>query len=246
MCRHLGYLGPEVALDELLLRPEHALLEQTWAPNDMRRGGTINVEGFGVGWYAENVASPQRYRRDVPMWTDGNFGTIAAHTRSRAVLAAVRSATVDTPVTEAACAPFTDGRVLFSHNGKVDGWPDSLASLALGLDVVDLMTLDAPVDSAVVWALVRQRLGKGEHAENVLGDLVTEIAGAAPGSRLNFLLCDGDTLVATTWTHSLSVRRVNGAVTVASEPFGPASGWEQVPDGHLVVASPEQVRMSAL
>lgn len=246
VCRHLGYLGPPVALDELLLRPEHALLEQTWAPNDMRGSGTVNVDGFGAGWYAANSTVPERYRRSVPMWTDTNFAELAARTTSGAVVAAVRSATVGMPVTEPACAPFTDGRVLFSHNGSVSGWPDSLAPLATEIDVVDLMTVDAPVDSAVVWALVRQRLSKGDSKENLLGSLVTEIAALAPDSRLNFLLSDGDAVVATTWTHALSVRRTSGTVTVASEPFGDPGEWEPVPDGHVVVATPEEVRVQAL
>ncbi|WP_228717646.1 ergothioneine biosynthesis protein EgtC [Allosaccharopolyspora coralli] len=246
VCRHLGYLGPPVALDELLLRPEHALLEQTWAPNDMRGSGTVNVDGFGAGWYASDSTVPERYRRSVPMWTDTNFAELAARTTSGAVVAAVRSATAGMPVTEPACAPFTDGRVLFSHNGSVSGWPDSLAPLAAGLDAVDLMTVDAPVDSAVVWALVQQRLSKGDSPENVLGGLVTEIATLAPDSRLNFLFSDGDTVVATTWTHALSVRRTPGKVTVASEPFGAPDEWEPVPDRHLVVATLDDVRVQAL
>ncbi|WP_343819163.1 Rv0909 family putative TA system antitoxin, partial [Colwellia asteriadis] len=40
--------------------------------------------------------------------------------RSLAVLAAVRSATVGMPLDETACAPFTDGRWLVSHNGSLD------------------------------------------------------------------------------------------------------------------------------
>ena len=56
------------------------------------------------------------------------------------------------PVADAACAPFTDGTWLFSHNGRVDGWPHSVAGLAKTLDVTDLLTMDAPTDSALLWA----------------------------------------------------------------------------------------------
>ena len=49
MCRHLAYLGPELKLPELLFDKPHSLLHQTWAPGDMRGGGTVNVDGFGVG-----------------------------------------------------------------------------------------------------------------------------------------------------------------------------------------------------
>jgi len=56
MCRHLGYLGPPTDLGSLLLQPPHSLLRQSWVPADMRGGGTINADGFGVGWYEDAVA----------------------------------------------------------------------------------------------------------------------------------------------------------------------------------------------
>jgi len=50
---------------------------------------------------------------------------------------------------------------MFSHNGIVAGWPESVADLARGLPIEDLVTLDAPTDSALLWALVRHRLRGG-------------------------------------------------------------------------------------
>lgn len=246
MCRHLGYVGPPVTLGELVLAPPHGLLEQTWAPRDMRRGGTVNVDGFGVGWYPRRQAEPARYRNAVPLWTDASFTALAGQVRSGGVLAAVRSATVGMPVTATACAPFTDGHWLFSLNGRVDGWPESLAKAAEQLDVVDLMTLEAPVDSAVVWALVRQRLGRDGDPATALCAVVDQVITAAPRSRMNLLLTDGEMLFATTWTHSLSVRKGENATTVSSEPFGDDSAWEPVPDRHLVVADARRVRITAL
>ncbi|MER7015508.1 ergothioneine biosynthesis protein EgtC [Saccharopolyspora sp. NPDC000359] len=245
MCRHVGYLGPPVALDELLLEPEHSLLEQTWAPADMRGGGTINADGFGVGWYRAD-GSTGSYRAAVPMWTDQSFREVAREVRSGAVVAAVRSATVGMPVVPAACAPFTDGTRLFSHNGRVTGWPDSVAKLAARLDVVDLLTLQAATDSALLWAVLRQRVLDGAEPAEALSELVGEVVAAAPDSRLNLLFSDGDRLVATTWTHSLWVRREPAAVTVASEPFGPRAGWREVPDRSLVVADVHDVQVRPL
>ncbi|GAB3289954.1 ergothioneine biosynthesis protein EgtC [Parasphingorhabdus pacifica] len=246
MCRHVGYAGPPVALDELLLEPAHSLLEQSWAPRDMRSGGTVNADGFGAGWYLSGTAEPIRYRAAVPMWTDRAFAAFASSIHARAVLAAVRSATVGMCVTEGACAPFSDGKWLFSHNGKVPGWPNSLAKAAAGLDVVDLMTLDAPTDSAVLWALLRQRLDTGEDPATAVTRLVEEVVTAVPSARMNLLLTDGTLLVATTWAHSLWLRRDSDSVTIASEPFGTGPGWQEIPDRRLVVADARQVRITAL
>lgn len=246
MCRHVGYLGPAVTLRELLLEPRHGLLEQTWAPREMRQGGTVNVDGFGAGWYPPDAEVPTRYRAAVPMWTDANFAELAPVSSSSAVLAAVRSATVGSPVIDTACAPFTSGPWLFSHNGRVSGWPGSLAGVASQLDTVDLMTVDAPMDSAVVWALLRHRLDCGQPPAKAVCEVLDEVVTAVPDSRMNLLLTDGSTLIATTWGHALSVRRDRDAVTVASEPFGADGEWEPVPDRHLVVADTTEVSITAL
>src|SRR3954452_16752116 len=119
MCRHLAYVGPPVPLARLLFDPPHALAHQSWAPRDMRGGGTINADGFGVGWYPPGAAAPIRYRRAIAVWGDATLPALAAATSAGAVLAAVRSATVGMPVTEQAAAPFTEGPWLFSHNGAV-------------------------------------------------------------------------------------------------------------------------------
>ena len=246
MCRHLGYLGPPVTLSELVLRPEHSLMEQAWAPRDTRGGATINADGFGVGWYPDHAGVPKAYRSRSPIWTDTGFAEVATEISSGAILAAVRSATPGMPVLETACAPFTEDRWLFSHNGVVRGWPRSLAKVASTLDTADLMSLEAPTDSVVVWALVRQRLREGRPAAEAVVEVLHEVVRAAPESRMNLLLTDGHVLVATTWTHSLSVCTGHGAVTVASEPFGDAASWEDIPDQHLVVAEPGDVTVTAL
>src|SRR4051794_2853765 len=143
----------------------------------MRGGGTVNADGFGAGWYPEPRpgapdADPVRYRSAGPIWSDASFAALAAGTRAGALLAAVRSATVGMPVTETASAPFTEGRWLFSHNGKVTGWPDSVADLAAKLPVRDLLTMDAPTDSALLWALVRDRLRAGAPLPEALAEVV--------------------------------------------------------------------------
>ncbi|GAA4736933.1 ergothioneine biosynthesis protein EgtC [Phytohabitans rumicis] len=236
MCRHLAYLGPPVSLAALLLDPPHGLLRQSWAPRDMRGGGTINADGFGVGWFTPH--GPVRYRRASPMWSDPGFAELARVVKTKATLAAVRSATVGMPVAEGACAPFGEGDWLFSHNGVVKGWPHSVAKLAERLPVTDLLTLEAPTDAALLWALVRHRLRGGADPAAALATTVAEVTAAAPGSRLNLLLTGGRRAYATTAGHSLSIQARTGAVTIASEPSDDDPAWQTVPDRRLLVADP--------
>jgi glutamine amidotransferase len=245
MCRHLVYLGPPVPLAALLFDPPHSLARQSWAPVDMRGGGTVNADGFGVGWYPA-AGTPLRYRRDRPLWSDPDLPALAGATRSGAVLAAVRSATTGMPVTVGAVAPFAEGPWLFSHNGVVRGWPDAVAPLATRLPTRDLLTLDAPTDAALLWALVRHRLRGGAPPGAALATTVTEVLAAAPGSRLNLLLTDGRQAVATAAGHALSVWADRGAVLIASEPLDSDAGWQPVSEGSLVTASAGVVATTAL
>jgi glutamine amidotransferase len=245
MCRHLAYLGPPVTLRELLFDPPYSLVRQSWAPRDMRGGGTINADGFGVGWYPGD-GEPVRYRRAQPIWSDPTIAQLTAVTSAGAVLAAVRSATVGMAVLDGAAAPFAEGRWLFSHNGVVRGWPDSVVPLAGTLPVRDLLTLDASTDAALLWALVRHRLRAGVKPARAVAETVTAVAAAAPGSRLNLLLTDGRTVVASVAGHALSIRATPASVLLASEPHDDDPGWQAVPDGQLVEATATGVRVRAL
>ncbi len=219
-----------------MLAAPHSLLRQSYAPADMRGGGTMNADGYGVAWYPEGGTEPVRHRRTSPIWADDGLVSLARHTRAPAVLAAVRSATSGMPVIETAVAPFSVGRWLFSHNGVVPGWPDSVEPLARGLAVRDLMTLEAPTDSALLWALVRTRLEAGEDPVKALTAVTHEVLALAPQARLNLLLLDGEQIVATAWYHALSLLVGNDFVAVSSEPWDDDPRWQPVPDRHLVSA----------
>ncbi|MFC0626880.1 ergothioneine biosynthesis protein EgtC [Kribbella deserti] len=245
MCRHLAYLGPIVPLAELVLDSPHSLYRQSWAPADMRGGGTVNADGFGIGWY-DATGAAVRYRRDVPIWADENLPGLAASIQTGAVLAAVRNGTAGMPPGEAACAPFQDGNWFFSHNGVVRGWPDSIAKLAESLPVTDLIRLDAPTDSALLWALIRHRLRAGTAAPEAVSQVVAEVVALDPWARLNFLLTDGRQIVATSWTHALSVKATVDSVAVSSEPWALADGWEPVPDRSLLVATQTSLAVTPL
>ena len=182
MCRHVAYVGPAEPLGRILVEPPHGLYRQSWAPRHQRYG-TVNADGFGVGWYAEGDPVPARYRRAGPIWADLSFADLTRVVRSPALLAAVRDATLSGADAEAAAAPFAAGTWLFSHNGAVKGWPGSLASLSRTLPHEDLLSLEARNDSALVWALVLARLRGGDEEGQAMADTVLEVAAAAPGSR---------------------------------------------------------------
>jgi glutamine amidotransferase len=246
MCRHLAYLGHEEPLGRFLVEPPHGLYRQSWAPR-RQRYGTVNADGFGVGWYAEGDPVPARYRRAGPIWADQSFADLARVVRTTALLAAVRDATLAGADAEAAAAPFAAGTWLFSHNGAIAGWPGSLAQLARSLPAEELLSLEARNDSALVWALVLNRLRGGDDEGQALADTIVEVAAASPASRLNLLLTNGETIAATAWGDTLwYLTRPGGGTVVASEPYDDDPRWQEVPDRTLLTASRTDVLLTPL
>ena len=250
MCRHLAYLGPAVTLRAAIIDPPYGLYRQAWAPRMMRNSGTMNVDGFGVGWYGEGDPIPARYRRAGPIWADPSFADLTRVTRSGALLAAVRDASAGTEPSASACSPFGADHWLFSHNGALVGWPSTAAGLAATLSPLELLELDARVDSALLWALTLNRLRSGATPDEALATVIGLLDVAQVSGRFNFLLTDGRMIAATAAGHALWYRRTGGrpgaSVTVASEPADDDPGWTEVPDRSLLTATTGSVEVRPL
>jgi gamma-glutamyl hercynylcysteine S-oxide hydrolase len=214
MCRHLGWLGEQVAVSSLVLDQPYGLAVQSYSPRRQKHG-LVNADGWGVGFYDHGV--PRRWRSAAPLWGDASFASVAPALRSGCVVAAVRSATVGMPIEPSASAPFTDGQWLLSHNGRVDRSVLPLSAAA-----------ESVVDSALLAALIFER------GLDALGETVVEVGGDDPGARLNILAANGSRLLATTWGDTLSVLRRDDGVVLASEPYDDDPRWQDVPDRHLV------------
>ena len=237
MCRHLAYVGPSVTLEKLIVKPKHSLLQQSFAPR-YQTHGTINADGFGVGWYdRDKRLEPARYRTTRQIWADLSFASIAGLVSSNAVLAAVRSASPGMPIEETSTPPFTEGPWLFSHNGFVPGFRTGVGrELRRKVSETRALGIAGATDSELLFALVLDRLDAGtppaDALVSVIG-LVEELTTA----RLNLLLTDGERVAATACRNSLFVlddRQLTGAVVVASEPYDDDAGWEAVKDGSVV------------
>lgn len=232
MCRHLAWLGRPRTLSALVLDPPNGLLTQSYAPRRQAHG-RLNADGWGAGLYVDGRAEPARWRSWRPLWSDGSFASIAPLLSSSCVVAAVRSATPGMPVEETAAAPFTDGRWLLSHNGRVDRsllpWEPAAESVC---------------DSALLAAHVFARGPRV--AGNSVAEVVAEVAARDPAARLNLLLANGDRLLATTWGDTLSYLVDAAGVVLASEPYDDDPRWVDVPDHHLVEVSDDGLTLTPL
>lgn len=244
MCRHLAYVGRAQTLHDLLVAPEFGLHRQAWQPR-MQKHGTVNADGFGIGWWAGDPRRPVTYRRDTPMWGDPSLPSITTATASGAVIAAVRSATEGTAPGVESAAPFGDGRYLFSHNGRIEDWPDGVDELVADVAPTELLHLVARTDSALLWLMVQRALARGLAAGQALAT-VALAAGRCSAGRYNLLLHDGEQIVATAAGDTLFFLQDADGITVASEPSHASDEWRPVADGSVVVATSSTIDVQPL
>jgi ergothioneine biosynthesis protein EgtC len=248
MCRLLAYAGPPIQLDELILKPDHSLVVQSYQPREMETA-LLNADGVGLGWYhPTRHTEPFVYRNTLPAWNDINLPQICRYAESGNVLAYVRSATPGLAVDLHNCQPFTAGRLCFIHNGYIehfrrtlyrpirDRLPDSIYQNIHGL-----------TDSEHIFAMVLQQLADpGCTLTMALHQVLHQLTIAADdyGIRIaaNIILSDGDQLVASRYDTTgkapslywlVDHSRFPDSVVLASEPLFEAD-WIRCPEHTLV------------
>ena len=244
MCRHLAYVGPRVALHQLLFGEPDALATMARRPRH-QHPPEDNRDGFGVGWYVPGATGPSRYVSLDPIWADDEFATESQAIESTGVVAAARAASPGAAIELTGNAPFESGQWLFSLNGRVDGFYDGLGDeLRAGLGDHWHDEFDGDADTEVLFAMVLDRLDDGASPLDAVTGVVAALKARTTG-RFNMLLSDGTQLVATRSANSLFACADDDAVCIASEPLS-GDGWREVPDNSIVHARPGTLTITRL
>lgn len=136
MCRILGYLGPSIPLNKLVLAPKHSMLVQSYKPEELN-GAILNGDGFGLGWHGTHTTSNPKtnvdafvYRNILPMWNDRSLEDLCRYIHAENFVVNLRSATDKMPVALSNCQPFKWysqwGSLLFVHNGFIENFFETL------------------------------------------------------------------------------------------------------------------------
>jgi glutamine amidotransferase len=249
MWRMVGCLGgPEVTQSSVVLEPEHSLLVQSYAPEEMM-SGVVNADGFGVGWYVPDD-EPAVYRSSAPLWADRSFAGIAPKIGARSIFAAVRSATPGLPVEESGVPPFSSGPFMFMHNGAIEDFRQkAMRPLRDTLSDETYSGLLGVTDSETIFAgpldLLKENPADLAGAALETIRRVTEACGGlGVKATLNLAVTDGAAMAFTRYStegpgNSLyfieNERASPGAITVVSERLDGDRAWREVPDRHMLV-----------
>jgi predicted glutamine amidotransferase len=212
VCRFVLYLGPRTRLSSLIVDPHHSLIRQS--VHSREREEPLNGDGFGIGWYAKELApEPAVFRSITPAWNNRNLQNLARVVASDCVLAHVRAATQSSGVNEANCHPFRWQRYLCMHNGDIGDF--RLVRRRLLASVCDeaFANVYGSTDSEHFFALYidswlaiddddparRMARALSTAIERVL-ELVRE-AGAGSPSYMNVAIADGNHAVVSRFTN---------------------------------------------
>ena len=208
MCRFVIYKGRELLMADLLTRPKHSLIKQSYDARERRE--PLNGDGFGVGWYAPEIdPTPCVFTSVTPAWSNRNLHRLAEKITSPCIFAHVRAASPGMVVSEINCHPFQDGRFLWMHNGGVPQFDKIKRRLRASLkdDLYNL--IQGTTDSEHAFAVFLNQLP--EHLRDYSLDVLAqtmkatiqqlnawcEEAGITEPSYYNFAVTDGQRVLAT-------------------------------------------------
>lgn len=254
MCRWLAYTGSPILLEDLLVRPSHSLVEQSFAARQLYLPRThdasqfrdhafpTNGDGFGVGWWGERE-QPGRFRDARPAWSDHNLVDLAAQIRSRMFLAHIREAIGGT-VDQVNCHPFRHGRWLFQHNGSVGGFARIKRELTMDVAPELYPFLLGNADTEVCFYLALT-YGLDTDPLGALSRMVGRIEAARVSAGIDepligtFCAADGETVYAVRYSsdrNSHTLYHSDGPMTLTA-----ATPGEKIPlpaDGRILVSEP--------
>jgi glutamine amidotransferase len=208
MCRWLAYSGPEIYLEDLIIKPSRSLLVQSRFAREnyveniqgLPDGAfPTNGDGFGVAWYGERD-QPGLYRDLRPAWSDRNLVNLAEQIKSGLFFAHLRAA-YHGLVQRTNSHPFRHGRWTFQHNGEISGFEEIRRSLQMAVAPELFKSIQGTTDSETAFFLALT-LGLASDPKGAMERMVGFVeqeqvrAGIRAPFRLTCAFSDGERIYA--------------------------------------------------
>lgn len=239
MCRIAAYQGPEIPLENIIVRPRHSLLAQSQNAHEAKLA--VNGDGFGVAWYNETSQIPGVYRDVLPAWADDNLTNLCRMVRSPLFLAHVRASTIG-ETSRVNCHPFAHGRWSFCHNGQIPHFAEIRRHLEAALPDALYAARRGTTDSEIVFLTLLAN-GLDQDPAGALQATLGQVTSQTMSQpvKLTCVFSDGTSLYGFRYgsdgvapTLYVSGKLDNGGRAIASEPLtGMTQGWDALPANTL-------------
>lgn len=257
MCRFVAYIGKQILLGDLVARPKHSLIDQSF--NAVERSSSLNGDGFGLGWYTPSVAvDPCVFTSINPAWSNRNLLNLVNHIKSGCFFSHIRAASAGMPVSESNCHPFSFGKYLWMHNGTIEGFDRFKRRLINSLSDEIYESIQGSTDSEHAFGVFLNLLGDCEKYLSVdelsqkLVDTIRQLeewvreVGAQKPSMYNFAVTDGKSILAVRYVSDSSLEpislyfsrigeRKDGVVIASEKLTDMKEDWTRVAPNHVLM-----------
>lgn len=215
MCRFLAYIGKKtIKLSELLEKPKNSLINQSF--NGQLGTIRVHADGCGFGWYDQHKKiTPSIFKSLQPAWSDQHFKLLSTQISSNCFIGHIRAASVGA-VSYVNAHPFAYDAFLFAHNGTIYDFPSIKQAITQEISESIFTRLQGQTDSEYFFALLmeyvqqdtsRSMIDTMIHAFNKSIKKIYAAKHAVGNTslfKLNTVLTDGKTLIATRFISDLS------------------------------------------
>ncbi len=261
MCRWIAYKGSPIYIEQVVTKPTHSLVKQSFNTEmNFKKDGSlwaINGDGFGVGWYADK-GTPGVFKGERPAWNDENLHEICSQVKTGLFFAHIRAQTTG-QIQRSNSHPFKYKNWLFQHNGHVDYFEIIKKDILMEIQWDLFDNIKGSTDSEIFFFLAIT-YGLENDPHKALKKAIEKIKACCEDRKveigLNFscALSDGETLYTLRYafgeeakslfysTDVDSIQDLNkdttvkpeASIIVVSEPLDSLSDkWEEVPDNSL-------------
>jgi glutamine amidotransferase len=241
MCRALAYLGQPVLLDNLLFRPDSALVKQSYMPQMLN---LLNLAGFGLkAWDRDSADADRPYSyasTSLPIY-DRNLKALAEKIRASCVLAHVRGVHFNTEgiISQQNIHPFQfpGCRIALAHNGDLERMREMRPALLEHVRPEFARMIEGTTDSEWIYALLvsnledpSRDLTADEISQALSKTLATlrklrEKLGIVNWSPVNLFITTGKQLVAVRYCFDFGCYRTDDPALVPEASFNYHSLW---------------------
>ena len=256
MCRLVAYIGENIPLENIIVRPRNSLLYQSQDAQESKL--SVNGDGFGIAWY-DGEQEPGLYKDVLPAWSDDNLPSICRLVKSGLFIAHVRASTFGATAREN-CHPFAYRNWTFAHNGGIGQFVVIRRDIENRLSDLYYDARRGSTDSELFFLLM---LNNGleqdvkaaiERSIQQVNELLEEKRALEAPVRLSCVFSDGDNIYGFRYasdnkspTLYVSESLDHGGRAIASEPLHATSEkWEEILPGHLVEISMNKVCQSVV
>ena len=180
VCRFVAYMGKNILLSDILIKPEYSLIKQSLLSRESRT--VTNGDGFGLAWYPTFSKNPALFTSLSPAWNDRNLAYLAKKTKAPLFFGHVRAASSG-GISQFNCHPFLYKNWMFMHNGWIPFFDTVKREFHNLLDDDIYKWVKGSTDSEIIFALFLQLAKKHQsnktlNIEEVLQDTLDAFATA--------------------------------------------------------------------